>query len=188
MRLFDDGSYEEAIEKISQSQTVSDEEFKQFISQCNHFITEQYIYLIQSAIEQNDVQGAVQLYEEYKCKHGENETLQKLVAPFIATYPQQSQLQQPSQVPSYSSSTKYPDDKRRKNNLPIIIAVVAVVFVVLIIISVRSCTSSSYDDCEAYPEDASYDVDEFIDSIEATMSAAAYDENAYDSNSEYSGY
>jgi hypothetical protein len=196
MRLFDDGSYEEAIEKISQSQTVSDEEFKQFISQCNHFITEQYLYLIQGAIEQNDTQGAVQLYEEYKDKHGENETLQNLVEQSIATAPQPkneipeevveekpvSTYHPPVNMPSYSSEPEEDtDDNGSNNTLPIIIAVVAVVLVVIMIICARSCKSSSYDACEADTCDSIVCVEEYVDSIgDCAVAVAADDESVYE--------
>lgn len=78
--LFEDGEYEEAISTMALSASISAEDYKKFVAQCNSFITEQYKVLIEQAIQNDDYNELVALHEAYKKRFGENEAIEGLVS------------------------------------------------------------------------------------------------------------
>lgn len=81
MSLFQEGAYEEAIEEMVKSQTVSPEDFKKFVEQCNGVIAEQYKYLINEALSNRNYTEANRLREEFVNKHGHNAAIDALPIP-----------------------------------------------------------------------------------------------------------
>ena len=73
--LFEDGEYEEAISTMALSASISAEDYKKFVAQCNSFMTEQYKVLIEQAIQDDDYNELVALHEAYKKRFGENEAI-----------------------------------------------------------------------------------------------------------------
>ena len=78
--LFEDGEYEEAISTMALSASISAEDYKKFVAQCNSFMTEQYKVLIEQAIQDDDYNELVALHEAYKKRFGENEAIAGLVS------------------------------------------------------------------------------------------------------------
>ena len=78
--LFEDGEYEEAISTMALSASISAEDYKKFVAQCNSFMTEQYKVLIEQAIQDDDYNELVALHEAYKKRFGENEAIEGLVS------------------------------------------------------------------------------------------------------------
>ena len=78
--LFEDGEYEEAISTMALSASISAEDYKKFVAQCNSFMTEQYNVLIEQAIQDDDYNELVALHEAYKKRFGENEAIAGLVS------------------------------------------------------------------------------------------------------------
>lgn len=78
--LFEDGEYEEAISTMALSASISAEDYKKFVAQCNSFMTEQYNVLIEQAIQDDDYNELVALHEAYKKRFGENEAIEGLVS------------------------------------------------------------------------------------------------------------
>ena len=78
--LFEDGEYEEAISTMALSASISAEDYKKFVAQCNSFMTEQYKVLIEQAIQNDDYNELVALHEAYKKRFGENEAIEGLVS------------------------------------------------------------------------------------------------------------
>ena len=78
--LFEDGEYEEAISTMALSASISAEDYKKFVAQCNSFMTEQYKVLIEQSIQDDDYNELVALHEAYKKRFGENEAIEGLVS------------------------------------------------------------------------------------------------------------
>ena len=78
--LFEDGEYDEAISTMALSASISAEDYKKFVAQCNSFMTEQYKVLIEQAIQDDDYNELVALHEAYKKRFGENEAIEGLVS------------------------------------------------------------------------------------------------------------
>ena len=78
--LFEDGEYEEAISTMALSASISAEDYKKFVAQCNSFMTEQYKVLIEQAIQDDDYNELVALHEAYKKRFGENVEIEGLVS------------------------------------------------------------------------------------------------------------
>lgn len=78
--LFEDGEYEEAISTMALSASISAEDYKKFVAQCNSFMTEQYNVLIEQAIQDDDYNELVALHEAYKKRFGENVEIEGLVS------------------------------------------------------------------------------------------------------------
>ena len=78
--LFEDGEYDEAISTMALSASISAEDYKKFVAQCNSFMTEQYKVLIEQAIQDDDYNELVALHEAYKKRFGENVEIEGLVS------------------------------------------------------------------------------------------------------------
>ena len=78
--LFEDGEYEEAISTMALSASISAEDYKKFVAQCNSFMTEQYNVLIEQAIQDDDYNELVALHEAYRKRFGENKEIEGLVS------------------------------------------------------------------------------------------------------------
>ena len=78
--LFEDGEYEEAISTMALSASISAEDYKKFVAQCNSFMTEQYKVLIEQSIQDDDYNELVALHEAYRKRFGENKEIEGLVS------------------------------------------------------------------------------------------------------------
>ncbi len=81
LRLFQDGEYEQAIEAMAESGTVSDGEYKDFVGQCKMVLTDQYKYLIDEAISEGNSGKAKNLQEEFLRKFGQNDVIESISIP-----------------------------------------------------------------------------------------------------------
>ncbi len=84
LRLFQDGEYEQAIEAMAESGTVSDGEYKDFVGQCKMVLTDQYKYLIDEAISEGNSGKAKNLQEEFLRKFGHNNKIENLSITAVA--------------------------------------------------------------------------------------------------------
>ena len=75
------GEYERAIEVMAQSQTISPDEYKKFVGQCNAMILNQYLVLIQQSIESGDYALAQAYKDEYITKYGVNDQILNIDIP-----------------------------------------------------------------------------------------------------------
>lgn len=78
--LFEDGEYDEAISTMALSASISAEDYKKFVAQCNSFMTEQYKVLIEQSIQDDDYNELVALHEAYRKRFGENKEIEGLVS------------------------------------------------------------------------------------------------------------
>jgi len=78
---FQNGNYDQALENMKLSQTVSEDERKKFTSQCLSFITQQYIYLIHESINNKDYSEANQLKGIYLHLYGESKEIASIAIP-----------------------------------------------------------------------------------------------------------
>lgn len=81
--LYNDGDYEAAKLEMAKSTTVSPEEYKDFIKQCNALIVEQYRYLINDALNDRDYSRANDLRNEFIDRHGRNAIIESIDIPNI---------------------------------------------------------------------------------------------------------
>lgn len=136
LSLFQEGEYEKAIESMAQSTTVSSEEFKKFVQQCNSMLSEQYKYIINEALSSRDYHKANSLREEFRQKHGNNPVIEAL--PIPSTTPINSSIAQ-SVSPVEGKVTKTNSKKRYY----IIGGIVALIIIVAIILIASSSDESS---------------------------------------------
>lgn len=82
LSFFNNGDYEKALNILKQEENqLSSIQEKQLFKQCKKQITEQYYYLINDSIRQEDYLNANALKEEYKTKYGDNPRIANLVIP-----------------------------------------------------------------------------------------------------------
>ena len=82
LSFFNNGDYEKALNILKQeeNQLYSIQE-RQLFEQCKKQVTEQYYYLINDSIRQEDYLNANALKNEYKVKYGDNPRIANIVVP-----------------------------------------------------------------------------------------------------------
>lgn len=175
MSLFQEGEYEKAIEMMAKSTTVSSDEFKKFVGQCNQILTEQYKYLINDALSSRDYAKANQLREEFRQKHGQNTAIEALPIPAVKR-PSISAIPATHDVETKTSKSK---------TLYYIIggAVALIVIIVLCIKLFSSDAQPAYE--ESYYDDSPVElIEEDTIEYEQPYNSSSDDYNSYE-NSEY---
>lgn len=170
MSLFQDGEYEKAIEAMAKSSTVSPEEYKKFVAQCNQIIVEQYKYLINQALSERDYAKANSLRGEFFEKHGKNAAIEDLPIPSVSPQSSSPSISMPIQETSQKSKKVY-----------YIIGGVIVLAVILVIWFISSSSEDS-------PSSTGYDyyspsnevVEEMVDTV-AIEEVPEYEYNSYES-------
>ena len=170
MTLFQEGEYEKAIETMAKSTTVSSDEFKKFVEQCNQILSEQYKYLINEALSSRDYAKANQLREEFRQKHGQNAAIEALPIPAV-------------QAPATSSIsvTHNAETKTSKSKTLYFIIGGAVALIVIIVLCIKLFSS---DDQPAYEE--SYYEDSPVELVEEET--IEYEQPYNSSSDDYNSY
>ena len=83
LSLFQEGEYEKAKESMAKSNTITPEDFKVFVGQCNQILAEQYKYLIVDALSSGDYTRANALRERFREKHGRKDAIESLTIPNV---------------------------------------------------------------------------------------------------------
>ena len=182
---------------MAHSETIDDESFKAFTTQCNAMITQQYLIVIKQLITDGDYNEAQRLKREYQDNYPQSDAIDAIDVP----YPQAKDMNDDD------DEDKSFIDKIMSTSSENKIAVVVIVVILLIII-IAMCSSShgddSYDDGfnieeelgpapEYYPEECATEAVEQSYESEAIEERQAVDYPYYESepsyNSEYSsGY
>lgn len=175
MSLFQDGEYEKAIESMAKSSTVSPEEFKSFVAQCNQILAEQYKYLINEALSERNYTKANSLRDEFLRKHGKNAAIEALSIPSVST---------PSTPTTKPSTPTAPTEgKIIKSKTVYIIGGVIVLTIVLIIWLISSSADeSTYNSESDYYNSYNQTVEEEVDTV-AVEEAPESEYNSYESPS-----
>ena len=113
---FQNGNYDQALENMKLSQTVSEDERKKFINQCLSFITQQYIYLIHEAINNRDYTEANQLKGMYLHLYGENKEIASIGIPTDGQSNSTSQNSPTTQMPESQVSRETERTAAEVNN------------------------------------------------------------------------
>lgn len=175
MSLFQDGEYEKAIESMAKSSTVSPEEFKSFVAQCNQILAEQYKYLINEALSERNYTKANSLRDEFLRKHGKNAAIEALSIPSVST---------PSTPTTKPSTPTAPTEgKIIKSKTVYIIGGVIVLTIVLIIWLISSSADeSTYNSESDYYNSYNQTVEEEVDTV-AVEEVPESEYNSYESPS-----
>lgn len=82
LSFFNNGDYEKALNILKREENqISSTQERQLFEQCKKQITEQYYYLINDSIRQEDYLNANALKNEYKVKYGDNPRIANIVVP-----------------------------------------------------------------------------------------------------------
>jgi len=174
--LFQDGEYEKAIEAMAKSSTVSPEEFKSFVAQCNQILAEQYKYLINEALSERNYTKANSLRDDFLRKHGKNAAIEALpipsVPPFLTSTKKSSIPTAPTERKIIKSKTVY-----------YIIGGVIVLAIALIIWVISSSSDdSTYNSESDYNNSYNQTVEEEVDTV-AIEEVPESEYNSYESPS-----
>lgn len=146
LSLFQEGEYEKAIESMAKSTTVSPQEFKKFVGQCNQILAEQYKYLINEALSSRDYIKANSLREEFRQKHGKDAMIESL--PIPATRPANVSTTQPVVTTGGNGRTT-----NNKKIYYIVGGVVALIIIIFLCIKLSSSGDQPVYD-ESYSDDS----------------------------------
>ena len=95
LSFFNSGDYEKALNILKQEDT---EQYsfkdKQLFEQCKKQLAEQYYYLINESIQQEDYQNARALKNEYKAKFGVSSRIDSIVVPEKSSVTSSQQIEQ----------------------------------------------------------------------------------------------
>ncbi len=198
---FQNGNYDQALENMKLSQTVSEDERKKFINQCLSFITQQYIYLIHEAINNRDYTEANQLKGMYLHLYGENKEIASIGIPTDGQSNSTSQNSPTTQMPesqvsretertaaevnnasprptvTFVQSTS-PDNSNKNIIKWSVIGVIAAVLIIALIIAVSSKSNES-GQVSAPAENSTY--------YDNTTPESSSDESAVENTSTYEG-
>lgn len=95
LRLFNAGDYEKALNILKQEDTKQYSfKDKQLFEQCKKQLAEQYYYLINESIQQEDYQNARALKNEYKAKFGVSSRIDSIVVPEKSSVTSSQQIEQ----------------------------------------------------------------------------------------------
>lgn len=171
--LFIDGDYAQAKAAMAQSTSVSPQEFKQFVSQCNQMIAEQYRFLIEDALKNGNTPEARRLKEEFVRENGKHELIEAIPGlPSITTHVS-TPVSSPNQ-PSETCLVRNPDNRSSSSETKIyhngfFWFIVVVVFAIIIAVwatghfSKESSSDTGQTECV---EDSLVPVeDEYLDEI-----------------------
>jgi TonB family protein len=91
---FKEGKYEEALAILNTSKDHLSLKEKELINECKRLVIEQYCYLINELIQQEDYQNARTLKNEYKAKFGVSSRIDSIVVPEKSSVTSSQQIEQ----------------------------------------------------------------------------------------------
>lgn len=159
--LFQEGEYERAVEMMAKSSTITPEEFKKFVEQCNYMIAEQYKFLIQEELNNRYYASAHKLREEFRQKYGKNAEIDALPIPAPAMHSPSkpttvaSSPKQSTQIRSKDTTKSKSKDSSGSKSMYFIIGVAIIAIIIVLWVGLKpsdSHSSSSYESDE-YVED-----------------------------------
>ena len=91
---FKEGKYEEALAILNTSKDHLSLKEKELMNECKRLVIEQYYYLINESIQQEDYQNARALKDEYKAKFGVSSRIDSIVVPEKSSVTSSQQIEQ----------------------------------------------------------------------------------------------
>ena len=91
---FKEGKYEEALAILNASKDHLSLKEKELMNECKRLVIEQYYYLINESIQQEDYQNARALKDEYKAKFGVSSRIDSIVVPEKSSVTSSQQIEQ----------------------------------------------------------------------------------------------